>query len=412
MNVVLFDNNHRADLLPLTFIRPQADIRVGILTIREKWEKHLKCKTSTHTQAYLSQKFPMEKQDQTLFISASVCPTEKLVKKIKKMSLGDTLKQKDTTIAHYIDELPHDLDAYRGKNVIEFEENYTSIDYLWDIFAKNEQELLSDYQLLTKNRQSQPLSETNRVIAPENIFIEEGAIVECATINARNAKVYIGKNAEIMEGSLMRGSIAVCESSQVKMGAKIYGGTTIGPFSKVGGEVNNIVIFGYSNKAHDGFLGNSVLGEWCNLGADTNTSNLKNNYDIVRLWNYKTKSFIKTNLQFCGLIMGDHSKSGINVMFNTGTVVGVSANVFGAGYQRNFYPSFHWGGGTTPVQDFKLDTAIDVAKRVCARRNVEFTDLDGQILYSVHNLTEEFRKIDLHRKFFHFIGRNRTTTKD
>jgi len=203
----------------------------------------------------------------------------------------------------------------------------------------------------------------------------------------------------------MRGSIAVCESSQVKMGAKIYGETTIGPFSKVGGEVNNAVIFGYSNKAHDGFLGNSVLGEWCNLGADTNTSNLKNNYDIVRLWNYKSKSFIKTNLQFCGLVMGDHSKSGINVMFNTGTVVGVSANVFGAGYQRNFYPSFHWGGGTTPIQDFKLDAAIDVAKRVYARRNKEFTDLDGQILYSVHNLTEEFRKIEPHKKLFHFIGR-------
>ena len=405
MNIVLFDNHHRADLLPLTFTRPQADVRVGILTIREKWEKRMGCKTSTCTQAYLSQKYPMTTKEQTLFISASVCPTDKMVQKIKKMSLGDTLKQKENIIAHYTDEFPHDLDKYCGKNVIEFEENYTSIDYSWDIFAKNEQELLSDFKLLTKNRQSQPLSETNRVIAPENIFVEKGAIVEFATINARDSKIYIGKNAEIMEGSLMRGSIAVCESSQVKMGAKIYGETTIGPFSKVGGEVNNAVIFGYSNKAHDGFLGNSVLGEWCNLGADTNTSNLKNNYDIVRLWNYKSKSFIKTNLQFCGLVMGDHSKSGINVMFNTGTVVGVSANVFGAGYQRNFYPSFHWGGGTTPIQDFKLDAAIDVAKRVYARRNKEFTDLDGQILYSVHNLTEEFRKIEPHKKLFHFIGR-------
>jgi UDP-N-acetylglucosamine diphosphorylase/glucosamine-1-phosphate N-acetyltransferase len=406
MNVVLFDNNHRVDLLPLTFTRPQADVRIGILTIREKWEKRLKCKTSTFTQAYLSQKFPMVTSEQTLFISASVCPNDELVKKIKKMSLGDTLKQKNNIIAHYTDEFPHDLlDVYRGKNIIEFEENYTSVDYSWDIFAKNEQELLSDFQLLTKNRKSQPLSETNRIIAPENIFIEEGAVVECAIINASNSKIYIGKNAEIMEGSLMRGSIAICESSKVKMGAKIYGGTTIGPFSKVGGEVDNAVIFGYSNKAHDGFLGNSVLGEWCNLGADTNTSNLKNNYDIVRLWNYKTKSFIKTNLRFCGLIMGDHSKTGINVMFNTGTVVGVSANVFGAGYQRNFYPSFHWGGGTTPVQDFKLDVAVDVAKRVCARRNIEFTDLDGQILYSVHNLTEEFRKIELYKKIFNFIGK-------
>ena len=402
MNVVLFDNAHRSDLLPLTFTRPQADIRVGILTIREKWEKCLGCETSTYTQAYLSQKFPMATKEQTLFISASVCPTAQLVKEIKKMNLGDTLKQKNNVIAHYIDEIPANFDTYCGKNVIEFEEKYTSIDYLWEIFDKNEQELSADFQLLTKNRKSQPLSETNQIISPENIFIEKGAIVEFATINARNSKVYIGKNAEVMEGSLLRGSIAVCESSQVKMGAKIYGATTIGPFSKVGGEVSNVVIFGYSNKAHDGYLGNSVLGEWCNLGAGTTTSNLKNNYDIVRLWNYTTKTFIKTNLQFCGLVMGDHSKSGINVMFNTGTVVGVSANVFGAGFQRNFYPSFHWGGGNTPVQNFKLDAAVEVAKRVYARRGKEFTDLDGQILYSVQNLTEEFRKIELYKKLFNF----------
>jgi UDP-N-acetylglucosamine diphosphorylase/glucosamine-1-phosphate N-acetyltransferase len=394
MNIVLFDNNHRGDLLPLTFTRPQADIRVGILTIREKWEKRLGCKTSTYTQAYLSQKYPILAKEDILFVSASVCPTEQLVEMIQKMSHGDTLKQKDTVIAHYVEEFPANMERYCGKNIIEFEGEYTSIDYLWDIFSKNEQELFADYNLITQNRQSQPISDTNRVIAPENIFIEEGATIECATINAKNAKVYIGKNVEIMEGSLLRGSIAVCEFSQVKMGTRIYGGTTIGPFSKIGGEVSNVVIFGYSNKAHDGYLGNSVLGEWCNLGAGTNTSNLKNNYDTVRLWNYETKTFQRTNLQFCGLIMGDHSKSGINVMFNTGTVVGVFANVFGAGYQRNFYPSFHWGGGTTPIQDYKLDAAIDVAKRVYERRNNSFTDMDGQILYSIHNLTEEFRKME------------------
>ena len=393
MNIVLFDNDHRRDLLPLTFTRPQADIRVGIMTIREKWEKYMDCETSTYTQAYLSQKYPMLSKEQTIFISASVCPNPQLVLEIKKMSIGDTLKQKDNIIAHYIDEFPADFESYCGENVIEFKGKYTSIEYLWEIFSKNEQELLADFNLITENRQSQPLSDTNRVIAPENIFLEEGAVVEFSTINAKNAKVYIGKNAEIMEGSLLRGSIALCESSQVKMGTKIYGETTIGPFSKVGGELMNVVIFGYSNKAHDGFLGNSVLGEWCNLGAGTNTSNLKNNYDIVRLWNYKTKSFIKTNTQFCGLIMGDHSKSGIDVMFNTGTVVGVSANVFGAGYQRNFFPSFHWGGGTTPIQDYRLDAAVDVAKRVYKRRNKDFNDMDVQIMYSVHNLTEEFRKV-------------------
>ncbi|MDR1182426.1 MAG: glucose-1-phosphate thymidylyltransferase [Bacteroidales bacterium] len=394
MNIVLFDNNHRGDLLPLTFTRPQADIRVGILTIREKWEKRLGCTTSTYTQAYLSRKYPVSAKENILFVSASVCPTAQLVDIIQNMRLGDTLKQKDKIIAHYVEEFPINVEDYCGKNIIEFEGEYTSIEYLWDIFTKNEQELLLDFYLITQNRQSQPLSNTNQIISPENIFVEEGASVECAIINAKNAKVYIGKNAEIMEGSLLRGSIAVCESTQIKMGAKIYGGTTIGPFSKIGGEVDNVVIFGYSNKAHDGYLGNSVLGEWCNLGAGTNTSNLKNNYDTVRLWNYKTKTFQRTNLQFCGLVMGDHSKSGINVMFNTGTVVGVSANVFGAGYQRNFYPSFHWGGGTTPVQDYKLDFAIDVAKRVYERRNRIFTDMDSQILYSVHNLTEEFRKME------------------
>jgi UDP-N-acetylglucosamine diphosphorylase/glucosamine-1-phosphate N-acetyltransferase len=394
MNVILFDNKHRGDLLPLTFTRPQADIRVGILTIREKWEKRLGCTTSTYTQAYLSQKYPVSAKENILFVSASVCPTPELVETIQNMSIGDTLKQKDTIIAHYTTEFPADIENHCGKNIIEFDGKYTAIEYLWDIFSKNEQELFSDFHLITQNRKSQPLSETNRIIAPENVFLEEGAKIEYAIINAKDAKVYIGKNAEIMEGSLLRGSIAVCESAQIKMGTRIYGGTTIGPFSKIGGEVSNAVIFGYSNKAHDGYLGNSVLGEWCNLGAGTNTSNLKNNYDTVRLWNYKTKTFQRTNLQFCGLIMGDHSKTGINVMFNTGTVVGVFANVFGAGYQRNFYPSFHWGGGTTPIQDYKLDAAIDVAKRVYERRNRIFSDMDSQILYSIHNLTEEFRKIE------------------
>jgi len=395
MNIVLFDNEHRGDLLPLTFTRPQADIRIGILTIREKWERRLQAKTSTYTQAYLSPKYPMITNGDTLFISASVCPTDKIVDAVQNLQDGQTLKQKDTVIAFRTKLIPDDIETFCSEDIVEFTENYTSVDYTWEIFAKNEQELLLDFELLTHGRTSQPLSDTNRVLCPENIFVEEGAVVEFATINARDAKVYIGKNAEIMEGSLLRGSIALCESVQVKMGAKIYGGTTIGPRSKVGGELNNVVIFGYSNKAHDGFMGNSVLGEWCNIGADTNTSNLKNNYDKVRLWNYKTKSFQRTNEQFCGLIMGDHSKSGINVMFNTGTVVGVSANVFGAGYQRNFFPSFHWGGGTTPIQDYKLDVAVDVAKRVYARRNREFTDMDVQIFYSVHNLTEEFRKMEI-----------------
>ena len=394
MNVILFDNEHRINLLPLTFTRPQADIRVGILTIRQKWEKYLGCgATSSITQAYLTQKFPAVEKKHNLLIAGSVCPTADLAAAVKNLKIGQSLVKNEYIIAHCVENVPRTL-LECSKEQVAFEGDFTTIDHVCDIFSKNEQELFADFQLLTQGRKSQPLSSTNTVFAPENVFVEEGATVECAIINAKNAKVYIGKDAEIMEGSILRGSVALCEHSQVKMGAKIYGATTVGPYSKVGGELNNVVIFGYSNKAHDGFLGNSVLGEWCNLGADTNTSNLKNNYDVVRLWNYKVKSFIQTGLQFCGLIMGDHSKSGINVMFNTGTVVGVSANVFGAGYQRNFFPSFHWGGGTTPIQDFKLDAAIDVAKRVYERRNLTFTDLDVQIFYSVHNLTEEFRQID------------------
>ena len=393
MNVILFDNEHRTDMLPLTFTRPQADIRVGILTVRQKWEKWLNCTTSSITQAYLTQKFPAITTDCNLLIAGSVCPTAELVQAVKELKIGQSLVKGDYIIAHCVENISFTTLENCEEKVV-FDGEFTTIDFVWDIFSKNEKELYADFELLTQGRQSQPLSSTNTVLAPENVFVEEGAVVECAIINAKNAKVYIGKDAEIMEGAILRGSVAICEHSQVKMGARIYGATTIGPYSKVGGELNNVVIFGYSNKAHDGFFGNSVLGEWCNLGADTNTSNLKNNYDIVRLWNYKTKSFIRTGLQFCGLIMGDHSKSGINVMFNTGTVVGVSANVFGAGYQRNFFPSFHWGGGTTPIQDFKLDAAIDVAKRVYERRNLEFTDNDVQILYSIHNLTEEFRQID------------------
>jgi len=393
MNVILFDNEHRIDLLPLTFTRPQADVRVGILTVRQKWEKRLGCTTSSLTQAYLRQKYPAVVKKNNLLIAGSVCPTADLVAAVKKLKIGQSLVKGDYIIAHCVENIPHTLSECCEEKIA-FDGDFTTIDFVWDIFSKNEQELHIDFELLTQGRKSQSLSSTNTVFAPENVFVEEGAKVECAIINAQNAKVYIGKDAEIMEGCILRGSIALCEHSQLKMGARIYGATTIGPYSKVGGELNNAVLFGYSNKAHDGFLGNSVLGEWCNLGADTNTSNLKNNYDVVRLWNYKTKSFIRTGLQFCGLIMGDHSKSGINVMFNTGTVVGVSANVFGAGYQRNFFPSFHWGGGTTPIQDFKLDAAIDVAKRVYERRNLDFTDFDVQIFYSVHNLTEEFRQID------------------
>lgn len=392
MNLILFDNQYREELLPFTFTRPQADIRVGILTVREKWEKRLQVAgSSSCTQVYLSQKFPMQATEDNYMINGGICPNDALVQAVQALQPGQKLVKGEDIIALRTATIPASVIECECK-AISYSGDYTQILHLWDIFSYNEQELQIDYELITRGRKSMPLSNTNRVLCPENVFVEEGAVVECAVINAKNAKVYIGKDAEIMENAVLRGSVALLEHAQVKVGAKIYGATTIGPYSKVGGELGNVVIFGYSNKAHDGYMGNSVLGEWCNIGADTNTSNLKNNYDIVKLWNYPTHSFQKTGLQFCGLMMGDHSKCGINVMFNTGTVVGVSANVFGSGYQRNFYPSFHWGGGNVNVTDYKLDVAIEVAKRVYLRRNKVFDDVEAQILYSVYNLTDEFRR--------------------
>jgi UDP-N-acetylglucosamine diphosphorylase/glucosamine-1-phosphate N-acetyltransferase len=263
---------------------------------------------------------------------------------------------------------------------------FVKINHPWDIFRLNGKAIENDFALLTKGRKSKKLSDTNRVLGADNIFVDEGATVEMANLNATTGPIYIGKDAIIMENSTVRGPFAICEGSTVKMGAKIYGPTTLGPFSKLGGEVNNSVIFGYSNKAHDGFLGNSVIAEWCNIGADTNNSNLKNSYDNVKLWSYTRETFIDTGLQFCGLIMGDHSKTGINTMFNTGTIVGVNVNVFGSGFQRNFIPSFSWGG-TKGFKPYNIRKAIDVAKAVFARRNIEFNDVEKDILANVFEIT-------------------------
>jgi UDP-N-acetylglucosamine diphosphorylase/glucosamine-1-phosphate N-acetyltransferase len=262
------------------------------------------------------------------------------------------------------------------------------ISHTWDIFSKNEPAILDDFELLTLKRASEPLGKTNLQIGEGKIFIEKGAKIEGVTVNTAAGPVYIGNNAEIMEGSLLRGPLAICNNTTVKMGAKIYGPTTIGPYSKVGGEVNNSVIFGYSNKAHDGFLGHSVISEWCNLGADTNTSNLKNTYDNIRLWSYPRRTFVNTHLQFCGLIMGDHSKCGINTMFNTGTVVGINANIFGSGFQRNFIPSFTWGG-TSGHSGYDLEKALEVAQSVCKRRGIAFGEIDKEILTHIYQVTAQ-----------------------
>jgi UDP-N-acetylglucosamine diphosphorylase/glucosamine-1-phosphate N-acetyltransferase len=390
MNYILSDGIHREALFPFTFTRPVAEIRVGILTIREKWEKWLNASVSVRTEDYLSTKFPLKTSDENVVINASYLPDADLVKAIQKLQLGEVLMDGDTYIAYVTAEPENDFDPSKSI-IISYQPKGLTIKNTWDIFSKNGEALQSDYDILTTGRKSQPISSTNQVLNPENIFLEEGAKVEFSILNASTGPIYMGKNAEIMEGCIVRGGLALCEGAILKMGAKIYGPTTAGPGCKLGGEVNNSVLFAYSNKGHEGFLGNSVLGEWCNLGADTNTSNMKNNYAPVRLWSYQTEGFARTGLQFCGLMMGDHSKCGINTMFNTGTVVGVSVNIFGSGYPRNFIPSFSWGGASG-FTAFKTNKAFEVAEAMMKRRNVEFTETEAQILEHVFELTQKWRK--------------------
>ena len=393
MNILFFDNNWE-NFLPLTYTRPVSELRLGIMTIREKWEAHIPCTTSYITQDYLSGKYPIQIDDDNYIINSSILPNTDLAQRIQQLESKQALLHKDELIALRLErsefDLLLDLDEMDGLEGIECEESIEiiKIDHLCHLLELNGRELTADFDLITAGRTSQALSPTNTLIG-DQLFIEEGATVEGAIINA-TSPVYVGKNAQIMEGALIRGGCSLGESAVLKMGAKIYGPTTIGPFSKVGGEVNNSIIIGYSNKGHDGFLGNSVLGEWCNLGADTNTSNLKNNYSEVRLWNYEKESFVKTGTQFCGLMMGDHSKCGINTMFNTGTVVGVSCNIYGAGYPRNFIPSFSWGG-PQGMRSFHFDKAMEVAEIVMARRDKELSSEDKNILRSVRVLSSKFR---------------------
>ena len=376
--------------MPFTFTRPVADIRVGILTIREKWETYLKTTTTTVTEDYLSDKYPMVEMDENIMIHASYLPNIELVAMIQDLKENQAIFKDEHVIAFFAKDTQDDIN-FDNYEAIEFAQDIIKIEHTWDIFSRNGEAIQEDFNVLTKGRTSQNIPASNNIIAPENIFLEEGAKIEFATLNASSGPIYIGKHAEVMEGALIRGPFALCESAGVKLGAKIYGPTTVGPHSKVGGEVSNSVIFGYSNKGHDGFLGNSVLGEWCNLGADTNNSNLKNNYAEVRLWDYQTEGFAKTGLQFCGLMMGDHSKCGINTMFNTGTVVGVSANIFGSGFPRNFVPSFSWGGNGG-FTTYLTKKAFEVAAVVMARRKLQFSEQDKAILEHVFEETKQYRR--------------------
>jgi len=390
MNYILFDGPVRNNLLPFTFTRPVADIRIGILTIREKWEKYLGNTTTTITEDYLSDKYPMVEMEENVLINASFLPNRKLVELVAGLQKNEAIFQGEEVIAFHARDTQEQVD-FSSYKAIDFEEHVLRVVKTWDIFEKNAEALQADFDLITEGRTSAPISKSNTLICPERIFAEDGAVVEHSILNATDGPIYLGRDSEIWEGNLIRGGFALCEKAVVKMGAMIYGATTVGPYSKVCGEISNAVIFGYSSKGHDGYLGNAVLGEWCNIGASSNNSNLKNNYAKVRLWNYATESFEQTGLQFCGLMMGDHSKTAINTMFNTGTVIGVNCNIYDPGFPRNFVPSFSWGGATgfTTYMPVK---AFEAAKVMMARRHVEFDDKDARILEHVFELTKRWRR--------------------
>jgi UDP-N-acetylglucosamine diphosphorylase/glucosamine-1-phosphate N-acetyltransferase len=392
MNYILFDDYSRFNLLPFTYTKPVCELRTGILTIREKWEYDLKASISFSTQTYLSAKFPLKTGSDNTFINGKISPTAELVSLIKSLSINEGIRKGNDLLAWRTD----NAGSFNAEALLtqarEVEAEYISMKDAWNFFSKNEAAIKQDFERLTKGRTSQPLSKTNTVIGDATlVFLEEGAVVEAGIINTKSGPVYIGRDAEVMEGSVIRGPFSLGEHAALKLGTKIYGPTTVGPHCKVGGEVNNSVVMGYSNKGHDGFLGNSVIGEWCNLGADSNNSNLKNNYGNVKLYNYKKNQMVDTGLQFCGLMMGDHSKCGINTMFNTGTVVGVGANIFGGGFPPTHIPSFSWGGAEG-MEEYKLDKMLETANRVYARRNTTVSEEEAQILRTVFKDTEKYRK--------------------
>ena len=390
MNIILFDDVKRSDLLPLCYTRPCADLRVGILTIADKWQHHTSSEVSFLTQDYLSQKHPHTYTSDNYYINGRLLPNPELIQAIKKLEINEELIDNGILLASRSADIKSlgdfSTEIYSEPN---FNGSYSIVNFAYDIFSLNGNEIRSDFKLITSNRVSAIVSSTNILIG-DNIFVEEGATLEAAVLNSTDGPIYIAKDATIMEGALIKGPFSLGKGSTIKMGAKIYGDTSIGPKSKIGGEVSNTVVQANSNKGHEGFLGNSVIGEWCNLGADTNSSNLKNNYASVKIWNYTKRRFLNSGLQFCGLIMGDHSKCGINTMFNTGTVVGVSANIFGAAFPRNFIPSFTWGGATG-FATYSPSKAFETARIVMERRGVELDEQEKEILMQIHNDSAEHR---------------------
>lgn len=395
-NIILFDGVERNQLLPLTFTRPIADMRCGIFTIKEKWQGESQRKVYVLTQDYLQPNQELLFGEENLYINAAFLPNKSFVEELMLINLNSVLYEGNNIIAIRSDKLFFTLKqlhafADKCKDKVQIKGKHERISRMWDIFIYNGKEISKDIERMGLEANGEELSSNyNTLINPENIFVESGAKVQAAILNASEGPIYIGDDVEIMEGAILRGPIALCSHAQVKMGAKIYGNTTIGPHCKAGGEIQSTVMFGYSNKGHDGYLGNSVIGEWCNLGADTNTSNLKNNYSEVKVYDYNTQKMIATGQQFCGIFMGDHAKSGINTMFNTGTSVGVAANVFGGGFPDKMIPSFAWGG-REGWETFAFDKACEAASRMMERRKIEFDDVQKSIFKHIFEETQAER---------------------
>jgi UDP-N-acetylglucosamine diphosphorylase/glucosamine-1-phosphate N-acetyltransferase len=394
MQIVLFDNaNWRQRTYPLSLTRPVSNLRIGILTINEKWEKWLNLEVSYLTVEYLREKFPLKaSKDDLLLIRGDILPNRELVETLTNLESGEALVGKEGFIAAKATSsfikgfVPTQLKDFKP---VYYQSTLSCIKYLEDIFLRNGEEIVKDFELITKGRTSSTLSSTNTILG-DQIFVEEGASAECSIINSQTGPVYLGKNSEIWEGCMVRGPFSLGKGSQLKMGTKVYSNVSVGPFSRMGGELNTCVVWGNSAKGHDGYLGSSILGEWCNLGAGSNSSNMKNNYKNVRLFDYETGSYRETNQPFCGLIMADHSKCSINSTFNTGTVVGVSANIHGIGLLPTFIPDFSWGGANGFL-DYDLEKMQETAELVFERRNRRFDEIERRICHFVFEMTKDKR---------------------
>lgn len=394
MNLIFFDTTaQHLDLLPLTFTRPVADLRIGILKIAEKWKHWFSeyfdnqaITISFLTEKYLSNKFPLHYDTDNFYINGGLLPNQEITRQIFQLFNNEVISNEQHLLAVRTNKIYDSYEALvEGIPVMQqMNEGTTMISQLWHIFEQNRNQIMADYEIVTKGRKSQPITDPHTAVyGKDNIFLEQGVSIKSAILDAENAPIYLGKNTIVELGSIIRGAFALCEGAALNFGAKMRGDTTIGVFSKFGGEVSNVVVQGYSNKAHDGYLGNSVIGEWCNLGADTNCSNLKNTYKPVDIWNYQNNDYIQTEKVFCGTFMGDFVRCGINTMLNTGTVIGVGANVFGAGFPPKFVKDFAWGGvgGFTKT---KIDKFFETASEMKIRKGLTLTDEDKKILRYIY----------------------------